>query len=178
MSEYQTVFASLKDYTKGSLEIVNDNPKHYVFSNVFDVATKSKPYEKVAVAVNVEYVIEAIRAEGVSTWFAAAHDEVVVVMALLDPVDRLAAIIGTHVIDSTVAIHIHRQMRIVIKSSPNHLHIAEEVLLPVRCLVPRTTADDIELAIVVDIDRRTGCVLRRRVDRMCTKERQFRASAP
>ena len=77
MSEYQTVFASLKDYTKGSLEIVNDNPKYYVFSNVFDVASKSKPYEKVAVAVNVEYVIEAIRAEGVSTWFAAAHDEVV-----------------------------------------------------------------------------------------------------
>ena len=75
MSEYQTVFASLKDYTKGSLEIVNDNPKHYVFSNVFDVANKSKPYEKVA-----EYVIEAVRAEGVSTWFAAAHDEVVVVM--------------------------------------------------------------------------------------------------
>lgn len=80
MSEYQTVFGSLKDYTKGSLEIVNDNPKHYVFSNVFEVAEKSKPYEKVAVAVNVEYVIEAVRAEGVSTWFAAAHDEIVVVM--------------------------------------------------------------------------------------------------
>jgi hypothetical protein len=80
MSEYQTVFASLKDYTKGSLTIINDNPKYYVFSNVFEVAAKSKPYEKVAVAVNVEYVIEAVRAEGISTWFAAAHDEIVVVM--------------------------------------------------------------------------------------------------
>ena len=63
MSEYQTVFASLKDYTKGSLEIVNDNPKHYVFSNMFEVASMSKPWEKVAVAKNMEYVLEAIRAD-------------------------------------------------------------------------------------------------------------------
>ncbi len=80
MSEYQTVFGSLKDYAKGSLQIVNDNPKYYVFSNVFEVAARSKPYEKVAVALNLEYVIEAVRAEGTSTWFAAAHDEVALVM--------------------------------------------------------------------------------------------------
>jgi len=80
MSEYQTVFGSLKDYSKGSLEIINDNPKYYVFSNVFEVAAKSRPYEKVAVAVNMEYVIEAVRAEGVSPWFAAAHDEFAIVM--------------------------------------------------------------------------------------------------
>ena len=47
MSEFQTVFGSLNDYTKGELKIINDDPKHYVFSNIFDVATKSKPYEKV-----------------------------------------------------------------------------------------------------------------------------------
>jgi hypothetical protein len=34
----------------------------------------------VAVAKNLEYVIEAVRAEGSSSWYAAAHDEFVVVM--------------------------------------------------------------------------------------------------
>jgi len=80
MSEFQTVFGSLNDYTKGELKIINDDPKHYVFSNIFDVAAKSKPYEKVVVAINLEYVIEAVRAEGVSEWFAVAHDEFAIIM--------------------------------------------------------------------------------------------------
>jgi hypothetical protein len=62
MTEFKTVFGSLKDYTKGDLEIINDDPKHYAFSNVFDVANKSAPYEKVVVAKNLKYVIEAVRA--------------------------------------------------------------------------------------------------------------------
>src|SRR5208337_4132982 len=78
--QYNTVFGSLADYQKGDLEIINDNAKYYTFSNVFEVASKSKPYEKVAVAKNLEYVIEAVRAEGSSSWYAAAHDEFVVVM--------------------------------------------------------------------------------------------------
>jgi hypothetical protein len=79
-SKFQTVFGSLRDYTKGELEIINDNPKNYVFSNVFEVASKSKPYEKVVVAINLGYVIETLRAEGTSTWFAASHDEFAIVM--------------------------------------------------------------------------------------------------
>jgi hypothetical protein len=79
-SKFQTVFGSLRDYTKGELEIINDNPKNYVFSNIFDVASKSKPYEKVVVAINLGYVFETLRAEGTSTWFAAAHDEFAIVM--------------------------------------------------------------------------------------------------
>lgn len=75
MSQFVTQFGSLDNYSKGHIEIVNDDPKHYVFSNVFEVASKSQPYEKVAVAINMEYVIEAIRAEGVSDWMAASHDE-------------------------------------------------------------------------------------------------------
>jgi hypothetical protein len=77
MSEFQTVFGSLTDFQKGRLEIINDNPKYYTFSNIFDVANRSAPYEKVAVAKNLEYVIEAIRAEGVSPWYACSHDEYV-----------------------------------------------------------------------------------------------------
>ena len=80
MSGVHTVFGSLKHYEKGRVDVVDDDPRHYVFSNVFEVASKSKPYEKVAVAQNVSYVIEAIRAEGNSPWYAAAHDEAALVM--------------------------------------------------------------------------------------------------
>ncbi len=78
--QYDTVFGSLNDFVKGDLEIINDNPKYYAFSNVFDVASKSKPYEKVVVALNLGYVLEVLRAEGTSDWFAAAHDEFAIVL--------------------------------------------------------------------------------------------------
>jgi hypothetical protein len=77
---YRTVFGSVDKFEKGSMEIINDDPKHYVYSNIFEVVARAKPYEKVAVAKNLEYVIEAIRAEGRSRWMACAHDEFVVVM--------------------------------------------------------------------------------------------------
>jgi hypothetical protein len=78
--EYKTVFGSLDDYVKGGVEIVDDDPKHYVFSNVFEVASTSKPWEKVAVGKNQEYVLEVIRAEGTSGWRTCAHDEFPLVM--------------------------------------------------------------------------------------------------
>ena len=80
MSQYTTAFGSLDKYEKGQLSIINDNPKYYCYSNVFEVASKSRPYEKVAVAKNLDYVIEAVRAEGESPWFAAGHDEFVLAM--------------------------------------------------------------------------------------------------
>ena len=80
MSSPQTVFGSLDNYSKGGVEIINDNPKHYVFSNVFEVANKFGPYERVAVGKNLRYVIEAARAEGNSPWYSANHDESALVM--------------------------------------------------------------------------------------------------
>lgn len=80
MSTQQTQFGSLENYRKGGVDVIDDNPKNYAFSNVFEVASKSKPYEKVAVGKNLKYVIEALRAEGNSPWFAAAHDEAALVM--------------------------------------------------------------------------------------------------
>jgi hypothetical protein len=80
MSNQQTYFGSLENYQKGSVQVIDDNPKNYAFSNIFEVASKSKPYEKVAVGKNLKYVIEALRAEGTSPWFAAAHDEAALVM--------------------------------------------------------------------------------------------------
>jgi hypothetical protein len=77
---FRTVFASLDHYVKGKVEIVDGDPKHYALSNIFDVAARSKPYEKVVVAMNLGYVIETLRAEGTSDWYAASHDEFAVVM--------------------------------------------------------------------------------------------------
>jgi hypothetical protein len=80
MGQYTTRFGSLAHYEKGGVEVINDDPRNYVFSNLFEVAARAKPYEKVAVGKNVDYVIESIRAEGTSQWRAAAHDEFALVM--------------------------------------------------------------------------------------------------
>lgn len=72
---YSTVFGSLDHFDKGGVELVNDDARHYAFSNVFEVASMSKPWEKVAVGTNMEYVLEVVRAEGSSPWRAVAHDE-------------------------------------------------------------------------------------------------------
>ena len=80
LTKYVTKFGSLDHYEKGILEIIDDDPKHYTYSNMFEVASISKPYEKVAVGKNMEYVLEVLRAEGTSGWRTAAHDEFAIVM--------------------------------------------------------------------------------------------------
>src|SRR5438046_10361774 len=80
MTKYVTRFGSLASYEKGGVEIIDDDPKRYALSNIFEVATRSKPYAKVAVGKNMQYVLEVIRAEGTSEWRAAAHDEFALVM--------------------------------------------------------------------------------------------------
>jgi hypothetical protein len=77
---YKTRFGSLADFEKGTIDIIDDDPKRYAFSNVFEVASAARPYEKVAVGKNRQYVIEAIRAEGTSEWRTAPHDEFALVM--------------------------------------------------------------------------------------------------
>jgi hypothetical protein len=73
--EYKTKFGSLENYEKGGVQVINDNVKNYAFSNCFEIANDSKPYEKVVFGVNQIYVLEVLRAEGVSPWFTCAHDE-------------------------------------------------------------------------------------------------------
>jgi len=80
MSQVTTRFGSLDRWETGGVEVIDDDPRHYAFSNLFEVASKAKPYEKIAVGKNLEYVIEAIRAEGVSAWRAPAQDEFALVM--------------------------------------------------------------------------------------------------
>jgi hypothetical protein len=76
----ETVFGSLNNFKKGAIEIISGKPEHYAMSNVFEVASAARPYEKVVVAKNLKYVIETLRAEGISPWFSASHDEFVVVL--------------------------------------------------------------------------------------------------
>lgn len=90
MKQYVTQFGSLSDYDRGGVEAIDDDPKHYAFSNIFEVASSSKPWEKVAVARNQQYVLEAIRAEGTSEWRTCAHDEFALVMDGVVEVDLVA----------------------------------------------------------------------------------------
>jgi hypothetical protein len=80
MAPQPTRFGSLQHFDKGGVEVIKDDPRNYVFSNVFEVASKAKPYEKVAVGKNIEYVIEAIRAEATSGWRVPAQDDFAHVM--------------------------------------------------------------------------------------------------
>lgn len=75
MTQYTTNFGSLESYQKGGVQVINDNAKNYAFSNCFEIATKSKPYEKIVFGINQIYVLETIRAEGISPWYTCAHDE-------------------------------------------------------------------------------------------------------
>jgi hypothetical protein len=78
--EYETRFGTLDHFEKGTIEIIDDDPKRYAFSNMFEVARSAKPYEKVAVGKNMEYVLEVLRAEGTSGWRTCAHDEFALVV--------------------------------------------------------------------------------------------------
>jgi hypothetical protein len=75
-----TRFGSLEKYEKGGVQVISDDPRNYVFSNIFEVASRAQPYEKVAVGKNLKYVLEAVRAEGPSPWYSASHDEAAIVM--------------------------------------------------------------------------------------------------
>jgi quercetin dioxygenase-like cupin family protein len=77
---HQTKFGALDNFEKGGVEVINDDPKNYVFSNIYEVASKAEPYEKIAVGKNLKYVLEAVRAEGTSPWYTASHDESAIVM--------------------------------------------------------------------------------------------------
>jgi hypothetical protein len=77
---YTTAFGSLDRYQKGQVQVIDDDVKHYAFSNCFEIASKSRPYEKVVFGQNQIYVLEAIRAEGSSPWYTCAHDEFALVM--------------------------------------------------------------------------------------------------
>lgn len=80
MSRFVTRFGSLERFEKGRVEVIDDDPRHYAFSNMFEVASRSRPWEQVAVGQNRQYVLEVVRAEGTSGWRTASHDQSALVM--------------------------------------------------------------------------------------------------
>lgn len=74
-ARYHTRFGSLAAYEKGRVEPINDDVRHYAFSNCFEVASRATPYERIVFGQNMEYVLEVLRAEGISPWYTCAHDE-------------------------------------------------------------------------------------------------------
>jgi len=81
MAATGTYFASLDHYVKGGVEIIGkEDPKHYAFSNMFEISNGARPWERVVAAQNLEFVIEVVRAEGSSPWYVCSHDETVLVV--------------------------------------------------------------------------------------------------
>ena len=76
---YKTMVGSMDSYDKGSI-VLNDDLKHYAFSNIFEICKDSSPYERIMVVSNLEYCAEVARAEGASPWYTAPHDEFAIVM--------------------------------------------------------------------------------------------------
>ncbi|MFS3128573.1 hypothetical protein ACLM5J_09225 [Nocardioides sp. Bht2] len=79
-ANYTTTFGSLRDHQKGGVDLIADDARHYAFSNIFDVASTMPAWDRVAVAKNWEYVLETVRAEGTSPWYASTHDEFAICM--------------------------------------------------------------------------------------------------
>jgi hypothetical protein len=77
---YQTQFGSLDRFEKGGVQAIDDDVKNYAFSNCFEIASRSQPYERVVFGQNQIYVLECLRAEGSSPWYTCAHDEFGLVM--------------------------------------------------------------------------------------------------
>lgn len=77
---YQTRFGSLAQFEKGGVQVIDDDVRHYAFSNCFEVASKARPYERIVFGQNQIYVLEVQRAEGDSPWYTCAHDEFALVM--------------------------------------------------------------------------------------------------
>jgi len=76
-----TRFASLADHQQGGVEIIGDErAARYLFSNLYAVAARAAPWERVVIAKNLEFTIECVRAEGPSPWTICAHDETALVM--------------------------------------------------------------------------------------------------
>jgi hypothetical protein len=80
VSGFVTRFGSLAAFERGRVEVIDDDPRHYAFSNLFQVASQSGPWEQVAVGQNRQYVLEVLRAEGTSPWRTCAHDQSALVM--------------------------------------------------------------------------------------------------
>ena len=73
---------------------------------------------------------------------------------------------GVGNVDPAVAIHVHGQVREVVIVVALFLDLAHEVLRPVRRLVPEPAAEDVQLAVAIDVENPRRLETRLGVDRV------------
>ncbi len=73
---------------------------------------------------------------------------------VLDPEDRLAAIVGGEEIEATISIHVEGEVGIVVVSPADLLNVPEKVLLPIRSPIPPAAADNVQTSVLIHVDGR------------------------
>lgn len=128
---YVTQFGSIDQFDKGRVEPINDNVKNYAFSNCFEIASKSKAWEKVVFGKNQIYVLEAVRIEGNSPWYTCAHDEFLLSMDA-DMEVHLIKLVGSQIIQDT-----EKNGAVLVQGEPQgakmgwiHLQRGHQAMLP------------------------------------------------
>ncbi|MEZ6146639.1 MAG: hypothetical protein R3B91_14735 [Planctomycetaceae bacterium] len=91
--------------------------------------------------------------------------------SVLDPEDRLTPVVGANEVESPVAVHVEREIGIVVIPATNLLDVPQEVFLPRGGLVPPSARDDIEPSVLIHINRRCGWKGRVKVDVMAVEGR-------
>ena len=131
---YETKFGSLSHFEKGQVQSIDDDVRHYAFSNCFEIASKSKPYERVVFGQNQIYALECVRAEGDSPWYICAHDEFALVMDGEVEV-HLVQVQGEQVVPDP-----NHEGAVLVKGAPKgkpmgwmKLHRGHQGLLPKNC---------------------------------------------
>ena len=83
---------------------------------------------------------------------------------VLNPADILAEVRDGHEVDVAITVDVQRKGREVVVVGSHPRHIPDVVRLPVGRLVPRVAADDVELAVVVDVAYARGLELALAID--------------
>ena len=85
---------------------------------------------------------------------------------MLEPRDRFGEVRASHDIDVSIAVDIHRGISkvFVIMRVGTSGHLADLVLFPIRSGIPGVSAEDIELAIVVEVRHSDGFERGHRID--------------
>src|SRR5262245_6548270 len=78
---------------------------------------------------------------------------------MLEPAQRLAAVVDAAEVEPAVAFNIDRQFRVIVEPTADHFYVAQEMLFPFRAGVPGPATGDVELSVLVDIEDSAGAVL-------------------
>ncbi len=97
---------------------------------------------------------------------------------VLDPAHALAEVGARHGVGMAVAVDVERQGREIVVVRAHPRHVADVKGLPVGSLVPGVAREDVELAVVVDVEDARGLELAPAVDRVLLPLRLVRPEGP